>query len=151
MLSPEQIAQTAANKYPHFLREHFAGGSVFPYDIAFGRPRGANRLVEVAAEARGLVEGSAATLGYGYVVEAQVLGTRLGEQRFPVRVYFPDADNFIRFLKKEEAVSTIASDVTLIEQQAPAAGPWARANPLRVYAKHGLWPDLCVVMNELMA
>lgn len=151
MLSPEQIKEKALNKYPHFLRAYFAGENIFPYPIKFGRPRGAENLEKIAIESRKLIEGSASYLGYGYTVDTQVVGTRLGTQRYPVSVYFPDAENYLRAIEKEAEFAEIDKCIKIIAQLTPQAEPWARSNPLCVLSKRELWHDLCLVLNELIA
>ncbi len=150
MRSPEEIRRTAANKYRDFLREHFAGRSIFPYDIDFGRPRGGRELDRIAEESRSLMNGSATTVGHGYTVETELVGTMFGQQRFPSRVFFPDAGNFLRFIEKESEFAIIVREITLIENLVPSASTWAREHPLDVLAKSGKWADIAAVLNYLL-
>lgn len=150
MLSPADIHGKALNKYPAFLREYFAGRSIFPYQIPFGRPRGASELERFAAESRALVDGSASRIGFGYTVETEIVGTKLGPQRFPISVYFPDIENYLRAIGKEVEFEEIAADIRLIAALSSKAETWARAHPLRIHEKHGQWPDLCLVLNALL-
>ena len=151
MRTPDEIRRTAENKYREFLREHLAGRSIFPYEIAFGRPRGGRDLDRVAEESRSLVEGSALRLGYGYTVETSPVGTRYGEQRLPVRVYFPDATNFLRFIGKEEEFVRIQADIALISMSVPAALGWASLNPIEVLAHSGQWQEICIILAYLLS
>lgn len=150
MRSPEEIRRTAANKYRDFLREHFAGRSIFPYDIDFGRPRGGRELDRIAEESRALLNGSATTVGHGYTVETELVGTMFGQQRFPSRVFFADAGNFLRFIEKEAEFATIVREVSLIENLVPSSSTWAREHPLDVLAKSGKWADIAAVLNYLL-
>lgn len=150
MRSPDEIRRSASNKYRDFLREHFAGRSIFPYEVDFGRPRGGRELDRIAEESRTLVNGSASALGYGYSVETELVGTMFGQQRYPSRVFFSDAENFLRFIGKEAEFATIVREIALIENVSPAAAAWARAHPLEVLAKAGMWADIGAVLNYLL-
>ena len=151
MLSPAEILKKAQNKYPHFLRAYFAGENIFPYPIKFGRPRGAANLESIASEAQALREGSAASLGYGYTLEVQIINTRLGPQRYPASVYYSDSENYLRAIGKETEVREIENCIQTIAHLTPQAESWARANPLHVHSKKTQWHDLCLILNELIA
>lgn len=116
----------------------------------FGRPRGGRDLDRIAEESRALVHGSAAHLGHGYTVETELVGTMFGEQRFPCRVYFPDAANYLRFVGKESEFAVIQREIAIIEHLAPLAGLWARQHPFEVLSKADLWGDICVIIDHLL-
>jgi hypothetical protein len=150
MRNPEEIRRTAANKYREFLREHFAGRSIFPYRIAFGRPQGARDLDRVATESRRLMDGSAEGVGWGYTVETEIVGTRLGEQRLPVRVFFPDALHYLRFIGKEEEFARITAELTAFEALVPQASVWARAHPAAFADYAGEWHEIGEICRYLL-
>src|SRR4051812_30803153 len=114
MLKPPEIRERLLRtRYVAFLEWTLRGNSdpFFPVEIDFGRPKASDPLPEVDAGLRALAEGSAASVGYGYTLETAKRQTRVNEQTYPTRVYFPDERNFLRFIGKEREVATIRRQI----------------------------------------
>ena len=139
------------SKYPAFLKWMLAGGSdtFFPVDVDFGRPKPSDPLPEVDTCLRALMEGSAAAIGYGYVLETEKRQTRVNQQTYPTRLYFPDERNFLRYIGKEREVATVRRLVAETERVVPEISSWARGHPARLIQVADRWDDLLKVLRYL--
>jgi hypothetical protein len=124
-------------------------GPFFPLEVDFGRAKPSDPLPEVDAGLRALVDGSAAALGYGYTLETEKRQTRVNEQTYPTRLYFPDERNFLRYIGKEREVATVRGLVAETERMVPEIGAWARTHPGRLLQVADRWDDLLKVFRYL--
>src|SRR5687767_2429515 len=99
MLTPTEIKRQAQRKYVDFVAAHFRGESFFPLPVRFGQPSPSSSLGQLRREIEELWQGSHEFSGHGYRIEFEERRMRLhGEQRLPVRVWFEDASDFLRFI-----------------------------------------------------
>ncbi|MDP3072371.1 MAG: DUF2220 family protein [Opitutaceae bacterium] len=152
MLKPPDIRERLLRaKYPAFLDWTLAGNldPFFPVEINFGRPKPSDPLPEVDAGLRALAEGSAASIGYGYTLETAKRQTRINEQTYPTRVYFPDERNFLRFIGKEREVTTLRYLVAETNRVTPEISGWVQGHPTRLLQVADRWADLLKVLRYL--
>lgn len=148
---PEIRDRLLRSKYPAFLKWMLAGESdaFFPVDVDFRRAKPSDPLPEVDADLRALMEGSAAAIGYGYILETEKRRTRVNQQTYPTRLYFPDERNFLRYIGKEREVATVRRLVAATEQVVPEIATWARGHPGRLIQVADRWEDLLKVLRYL--
>jgi len=152
MLKPPEIRdRLLRSKYPAFLKWMMTGGDdpFFPVDVDFGRPKPSDPLPEVDAGLRELMEASAAAIGYGYTLETEKRQTRVNEQTYPTRLYFPDERNFLRYIGKEREVATVRHLVAETQRVVPEISTWARLHPGRLLQVADRWEDLLKVLRYL--
>jgi hypothetical protein len=152
MLKPPEIRdRMLRSKYPAFLKWTLTGASdpFFPVDVDFGRPKPSDPLPEVDGSLRALIEASAAAIGYGYTLETAKRQTRVNEQTYPTRLYFPDERNFLRYIGKEREVATLRRLVAETERVVPEIATWARIHPGRLLQVADRWDALLKVLRYL--
>lgn len=127
MLTPSDIQRQAQRKYPDFVGAHFRGESFFPLPVRFGQPSPSSSLTQLRREVEELWQGSHEFTGHGYRIEFQERRMRLhGEQRLPVRVWFENADDFLRFIRQAEKFRQLQEDAAAAVAAAPEMEPWIR-------------------------
>lgn len=119
-------------------------------EVAFGRPSSTDHLPTIAKELDLLVAGSRAHVGYGYVVETERINTRLGEQTFPARVFFPDEENYLRFIGKNHEVESLRSAVGETASRVPEILAWVHEYPMRLVEHGNEWSDILTIARCLI-
>jgi hypothetical protein len=67
--------------------------------------------------------------GHGYRIEFKQRRMQLhGEQRLPVRVWFENAGDFLRFISQTDAFHRLQEDIHSMIAEAPEIAPWIREN-----------------------
>lgn len=129
MLTPTDILRQAQRKYPDFVAAYCRGEAFFPLSVRFGLPSPSSSLGQLRREIEELWQGSYEFKGHGYRIEFQQRRMRLhGEQRLPVRVWFENANDFLRFVSQADAFHRLQEDIHNVVTQAPEIEPWIREN-----------------------
>jgi hypothetical protein len=129
MLTPTDILRQAQRKYPDFIAAHCRGEAFFPLPVRFGLPSPSSSLGQLRREIEELWQGSYEFKGNGYRIEFEQRRMRLhGEQRLPVRVWFENADDFLRFIEQTGAFHRLQEDIRGVLAEAPEVEPWIREN-----------------------
>lgn len=129
MLTPTDILRQAQRKYPDFVAAHCRGEAFFPLSVRFGLPSPSSSLGQLRREIEELWQGSYEFKGHGYRIEFEQRRMRLhGEQRLPVRVWFENADDFLRFTAQTDAFHRLQEDIRGVLAEAPEVEPWIREN-----------------------
>lgn len=156
MIDQAGIRTQALRRYEEYLALLASGAdgeAFFPVDIRFGKVRSgeaSGRWSELREELRALRDGSAESGQRSYRIEWEERADRLaGIQRFPVRVYFLDADSLLAYLRKTEEASRFVADAEKLWNTLPALRPWAAKKPLRVVEHAGDWDRLIAVVQWL--
>src|ERR1044072_6884594 len=120
MLTPTDILRQAQRKYSDFVAAHCRGEAFFPLAVRFGLPSSSSPLGQLRREIEELWQGSYEFKGYGYRIEFQQRRLRLhGEQRMPVRVWFENGDDFLRFIAQKDAFYRLQQDIQDVVTEAP--------------------------------
>lgn len=129
MLTPSEILRRAERKYPDFVAAHCRGEAFFPLPVRFGLPSPSSSLGQLRREIEELWQGSYEFKGHGYRIEFEQRRMRLhGEQRMPVRVWFENAYEFLRFIAQTDAFNRLQEDIRAVITEAPQVEPWIREN-----------------------
>jgi len=127
----------------------------FPVEIRFGKVKSGEasaRWADLRDELRALREGSDEGGARSYRVEWEERVDRLaGTQRFPVRVFFPDAASLLSYLGKTREAERFVRDIGLIGAAVPELRLWAAKKPLRVVEHFGDWGRLAAVVRWMRA
>jgi hypothetical protein len=152
MLTPTDILRQAQRKYPDFIAAHCRGEAFFPLPVRFGLPSPSSSLGQLRREIEELWQGSHEFKGHGYRIEFEQRRMRLhGEQRLPVRVWFENADDFLRFITQTDAFRRLQEDIRSVVAEASEIEPWIRENGrmLVVGLKPGDGRALGLALNAL--
>jgi hypothetical protein len=129
MLTPTDILRQAQRKYSDFIAAHCRGEAFFPLSVRFGLPSPSSSLGQLRREIEELWQGSYEFKGHGYRIEFEQRRMRLhGEQRLPVRVWFENASDFLRFIAQTGAFHRLQKDIESIVAESPESEPWIREN-----------------------
>lgn len=130
MIQPEDIRRKAENLYPEYLRVWLDGeGAFFPRLIPSRRTPDSSDLGAAIQSVRRLREGSKEAVGFGYTVEWQEINSRkFGRNRFPVRILFETAEDFLRFIGKQREFNVFANATSRLRAAFPALEKWLRSN-----------------------
>ena len=138
MLTPTDILRQAQKKYVDFVAAHCRRESFFPLPVRFGLPSPSSSLGQLRREIEQLWQGSYEFKGHGYRIEFEQRRMRLhGEQRLPVRVWFENADDFLRFIGQTDAFHRLQEDIHGVIAEAPQVEPWIRENGRTLVASLG--------------
>jgi hypothetical protein len=129
MLTPTDITQQALNKYPQFVESWFAGKSIFPWEVRFGRADPSSSLRQLRQDIELLLSKSHSVTGRGYRVDLAERNLRLhGPQQLPVRVWFENECDYLEFIEKQQPFTQLQADIAAAISHAPILEIWARAN-----------------------
>lgn len=129
MLTPTNILRQAQRKYPDFIAAHCRGEAFFPLSVRFGMPSPSSSLGQLRREIETLWQGSYEFKGHGYRIEFEQRRMRLhGEQRLPVRVWFENAVDFLRFIAQTDVFHRLQEDIQSAVGEAPEIEHWIREN-----------------------
>lgn len=114
--------------YPAVLDAWLDGESFFPKDIrANKRPVG--DLGQTVAAMHRLRTGSKGNLGFGYTVEwAEVNSPKYGRNAFPQRIGFNTADDYLKYIGKQDEFTQFVSAVERLRDRHPVLESWIRCN-----------------------
>ncbi|MDB6026075.1 MAG: hypothetical protein JWM68_2298 [Verrucomicrobiales bacterium] len=129
MLTPTDILRQTQRKYLDFVAAYCRGEAFFPLPVRFGLPSPSSSLGQLRREIEELWLGSYEFKGYGYRIEFEQRRMRLhGEQRMPVRVWFENDADFLRFIAQTDAFHRLQKDIHGVVVEAPQVEPWIREN-----------------------
>ena len=149
MISPEDIARKAERQYRAVLRAWLTESELFPMNFSLGKP--APDLSIRRREIESLREAAKETLGYGYILDWEIINQRtLGKQTIPRSAIIANLGDYIAFLRKRREFDAFTSDVNLIRRRLPDLIDWVKDNPHRVVEYHGIWDDLLTVCRYFM-
>lgn len=135
MLTPTDILRQAQRKYVDFVAAHCRGEVFFPLPVRFGLPSPSSSLGQLRREIEELWQGSYEFKGYGYRIEFEQRRMRLhGDQRMPVRVWFENEDDFLRFVAQTDAFCRLQEDIRGVVTESPQVEPWIRENGWKLVA-----------------
>jgi len=152
------IRAQALRRYEEYLKILASGADAaafFPVDIRFGKVKSgeaSSRWAELREELRSLREGSDESGSCSYRIEWEERNDRLaGIQRFPARVYFPDAAALLNYLGKAREAERFVRDVEAVASAIPPLRSWLSMKPLRVIEYSGDWDRLIAVVAWLQS
>lgn len=149
MIQPEDIKKEALRWFPDILSSSVQGNSAFPRDLRFGKIKPDETLVnlkKINDEITNLKDRSKEQIGYGYCIDFVTRRDRkIGEQRFPSRIYFDDLDDYLKFIRKEKEYHDFIITTQRIIAEIPQLRSWIVANPKKVLANINNWNDLIKV------
>jgi hypothetical protein len=151
MISPEDVREKALKIWQsgRFLSAWVAGESLFPLDIPFRRVSAGEaleRFDEVRTWVNRLREGSRERKGFGYCLDfTEVNHRQLGAQRFPSRIRFDTAEDFIRFLGKGKEFEGFKALAGRTMEESPALKEWLERKPMKALEHRDAWPRVLAV------
>jgi hypothetical protein len=149
MIQPEDIKKEALRWYPEILSSSVQGNSAFPRDMRFGKIKPDETLIshsKISNEISSLRERSKEKTGYGYCIDFTTRKDRkIGEQRFPSRIYFNNLDDYLKFIHKEKEYRYFILTTQKIIAEIPQLRSWIEANPQKLLSNIDKWDDLIKV------
>ncbi len=148
MIQPEDIRRKAENLYPDYLQAWLNGDEdFFPRIIPARKTPDGDDLAATIRAVHRLREGSKEETGFGYTVHWREVNSRkFGRNRFPARILFETADDFLRFTGKQRESSVFRDAVARLRAAFPSLEAWIRSN---VRALIDAAPDLDGLLSVL--
>ena len=128
MIQPDEIQTKAERLYPAFLNAWLANEEFFPRAVPCNKGLEGN-LASAASSVQRLRESSKEVRGFGYTVEWEERNSRShGKNRFPRKILFESASDFLRLINKQKAFSVFTTAVGKIRARRPELEQWIRKN-----------------------
>jgi hypothetical protein len=143
MLTPAQILDAAARKWPALLRSEARCENQFPLRIAFGRPLPSGDFATLRKE----IELLASATSFWIVTWEETETRKWGRQRLPVRVEFDSIENLASALGRIDELQAFRSAVLLARTRCPSLEPWLRDRAHRLIEHLGNWERLIEVCS----
>jgi len=154
MIDQSNIRHQASRRYLEYLSLLADGGEVpafFPVELRFAKVKSGEavaRWSDLRGELLSLREASSESGAASYSIEWEERNDRLaGTQRFPVSIYFPDADSLLGYLGKIREATRFQQDFGRIVAAFPELRAWVAAKPRLVVDHAGDWDRLLAVIR----
>ena len=122
MLTPEEILNLAARKWPGVLRAEANGENLFPLRIPFGRPMPTADFDVLRKE----IELLAATPSLWQITWDEIETRKWGRQRFPSRLEFASIEDLAQALGRFAELRSFRAALLGARTHCPALEPWLR-------------------------
>ncbi|MBL7921153.1 MAG: hypothetical protein JNJ40_12620 [Bacteroidia bacterium] len=139
------IKKEALKYYEKFLSGTVENDSpvMFPFEIRYSKPQLSEDRSTIKEKVDYLEKNSKSKLGWGYEIEWESKSSRTwSEVNIPIKVYFSDETNFLKFIEKEKEHSEFRDNLKLITSQIPELAKWIKDNPLDVVKNSTKWTEL---------
>ncbi len=152
MISPVDIKKKAFQWYESFLSASITETEFFPKEVRFGKIRSSsevlNDFIKIHKEIENLRNGSKEALGFGYTIEFEKIKNRnVGEQLFPIKIYFETREDYLEFVKKDREFSRFNEVTKKILSEFPVLKGWLVKHPVKVIENFDKWVDLLKVCH----
>ena len=151
MIGSAELRRQAERRYREYLASIVENTDVFPVDIRFGKVKPgevSERYAALRAEIAALREGSVEGGTPSYRIEWEERSDRLsGNQRFPVRIQFPDPASLVGFLRKGREVERFRTAVSALLDAFPGLRAWAARHPTSILSCVGEWERIVAVLR----
>ncbi|MGJ8649501.1 MAG: Wadjet anti-phage system protein JetD domain-containing protein [Opitutaceae bacterium] len=125
----EQLKSKAARKLNDVLRSLILGEDIFPLVIPIAKPKTTADVMKLRETIRLIKSQSREVLGYGFTVEWQIVNSRRhGQNEFPKKLSFNNAEDFLRYVGATDEAGRISSNVETILEHYPRAKVWCASN-----------------------
>jgi hypothetical protein len=147
------IRKEALKHYKTLLLSYTVGqtNDFFPLCVRHSKPQRRDDRATIKNKIAYLESDSAKSKGFGFIVEWEERGSQswntIGN---PTRVYFPDEQNFLKYIEKKEEYETFKKTVAKIELAVPPLKKWVSDNTSLVVKYEGLWDELISVCLYFM-
>jgi len=155
MIAPEAVREKALKIWQsgRVLSAWLADETLFPLDIPFRKASAGEaleRFDEVRTWVNRLREGSRERKGFGYCLDfTEVKHRQLGAQRFPSRIWFETAEDFLRFIGKGKEFEDFKALTGRTREELPALKEWLGRKPMKALEHRGAWPRVLAVCRFL--
>ena len=151
MIQPDEIQAKAERLYPAFLNSWLANEEFFPRAVPCNKGLDDN-LASAALSIQRLRDASKEVRGFGYSVEwEERTSRRHGKNRFPRKIVFESASDFLRLLNKQRAFSAFAAAVEKIRCRRPELEQWIRRHRDTLVSNDDVVDDLLDVVDYFAA
>ncbi len=145
MISPTEIKQKAERKFVDYLRAIISGDNIFPLVIRSNKTIG-NSLAEYKKNIDNLISSSKLKKNYGYNIDFEDRKTKsLGTQSFPVRIYFDNETDYLKFINKEKETNCFKEEHRNILKEFPELRKWIIKYPQKIITNCSLWTNILKV------
>lgn len=125
----EQLKSKAARKLNDVLRSLILGEEIFPLVIPIAKPKTTAKLMELRETICLIKSQSREVLGYGFTVEWQVINSRRhGQNEFPKKLSFNNAEDFLRYVGATDEAERISSNAETILAHYPQSKAWCASH-----------------------
>jgi len=155
VITPEAVREKALKVWQsgRVLSAWLIGESLFPLEVPFRKASAGETLArfgEVRDWVTRLREGSRAAKGFGYSLEfTEVNHRRLGIQRFPSRIRFETAEEFLRFIGKGKDFERFRALAEETLEEFSTLKDWLERRPLKALEHREVWPRVLAVCRFL--
>lgn len=148
MMSPDDIRQWALRRYKEWLCASVKNEPFFPREVKFGKPSSTADFSHLKASFEVLSKGSE-RLGYQIQWEHRTT-KRWGLQQFPEKVWFEDANAFLRAIGKAEEAKHFQHNLELTTEKCPELLPWLGRQALKMAEAPSIWPKVLAVADYFL-
>lgn len=128
MIQPDDIRRKALNLYSACQLAWMEKEPFFPKDIPCDKTVDPNLAIAIASIQR-LRSGAKEQLGYGYTIEWEERNSRThGRNRFPRRISFETAHDFLKLIGKEQEFAQFTAAVERLGNRYPQLTQWIRSH-----------------------
>lgn len=128
MIHPDEIRRKAQNLYRAFLGAWLADEPFFPRTIPCDKSLDANLAVAIESVQRLQAE-SREVRNCGYSIEWEERNSRThGKNRFPIRIYFANDSDLLRYIGKQKEFARFCESVTRVRAKYPVLDRWISSN-----------------------
>ncbi len=145
MISPSEIKQKAGRKFADYLRAIISAENIFPLIIRSNKSVG-NSLSDYKKNIDNLISASKLKNKYGYNIDFENRKTKsLGTQSFPVRIYFDNEPDYLKYINKEKEVDCFKEKHRNILKEFPELKEWIIKYPQKIIDNCSIWMNILKV------
>ena len=145
MISVKELKTKAGRKYKLYLKAVAARHDFFPLDMSVNK-RPSGELADFQKEIEALIARSKSKIGHGYQLEFKTVQTKkFGTQDLPVRIFFDEEYDFLKFITKQNEVRSFKKNLQLITTEFPELSDWTIQYPQKITKHEQQWNDLLKV------
>lgn len=154
MITVLEIRDQALKWYGGFLRSIVMGEGFFPRDIRFKKIMSSQVLRDFQPIKTGveeLIKNSAGVIGFGFRVElTEVNNRKIGRQKFPIRIYFDNKLDYLKFIRKEKDFRDFLKIKKRLTGELPSIGDWIAQHPFKLTENIDKWEDIIKVCRYFL-